>query len=125
MVIKQVFFRAEAKLKKLNSNIPLYGIIAIAVLMLSIALFHIDNLSFANEEDEWKKEFDELCGHTNEAMALPFERLNYLVERCDRLLSKIEAADNPRKKMYLFRIRKCRDLYQFIVDSIKEGRIMK
>jgi len=110
-------------MKKFISKTPIYSIIAIAILVLSTALFLIGNLSLADEEDAWKKEFDELCGHTNEAMALPVERLNYLIDSCDKLISKIEAADNPRKKVYLFRVRKCRDLYQFIIDSIKEGRL--
>jgi len=110
-------------LKRRISKIPLYSIITIAILVLSIALFLIDSLSFADEEDAWKKEFDELCGHTNEAMALPAERLNQLIDRCNKFISKIEAADNPRKKVYLFRVQKCKDLYQFVIDSIKEGRL--
>lgn len=110
-------------MKKFVSKTPLYSLIAAAILVLSMDLFLIDNLSFADEEDAWKKEFNELCGHSNESMTLPAERLNYLIERCNKLISKIDAADNPRKKVYLFRIQKCRDLYQFIIDSIKEERL--
>jgi hypothetical protein len=70
---------------------------------------------------DWKKEFEEVCAKTQDAMALPVKELETLVARCDRLKPAIEKLDESQRKVYARRLKVCRDLYQFVIDSrVKE-----
>jgi hypothetical protein len=66
---------------------------------------------------DWKKEFEDICAKTQDAMALPMEELRTLVSRCDRLKPQIEKLDESQRKVYSRRLQVCRDLYQFVIDS--------
>ena len=70
---------------------------------------------------DWKKEFEDVCGKTQDAMALPMEELRSLVSRCDRLRPQIEKLDESQRKVYSRRLQVCRDLYQFVVESREKG----
>jgi hypothetical protein len=70
---------------------------------------------------DWKREFEEVCAKTQDAMALPVKELETLVARCDRLKPAIEKLDESQRKVYSRRLKVCRDLYQFVIDSrVKE-----
>jgi len=71
--------------------------------------------------DDWKKEFDAVCAGTQDAMALSSKELRSLVERCDRLKPVIEGLDESRRKVYSKRLRDCRAVYQFVLDSREGG----
>ena len=81
----------------------------------------LNNHAIANDES-WKDEFNTLCGNTEKAMTMSEDELNIFIERCDKLLPVIEAADEPRKKAYLFRLGKCRKFFQYMIDSKEDGR---
>lgn len=66
--------------------------------------------------EAWRAEFDEVCSKTQDAMALSTEELRGLVARCDALKPRIEALDEPRRKVFGRRLQGCRDLYQFVID---------
>lgn len=70
---------------------------------------------------DWKKEFEEICAKTQDAMALPMDELKALVSRCDRLKPQIEKLDESQRKVYSRRLQVCRDLYQFVVESREKG----
>lgn len=70
---------------------------------------------------DWKKEFEDVCGKTQDAMALPMEELRALVSRCDRLRPQIEKLDESQRKVYSRRLQVCRDLYQFVIESREKG----
>jgi hypothetical protein len=70
---------------------------------------------------DWKKEFEEVCAKTQDAMALPLDELRTLVARCDRLKPQIERLDESQRKVYSRRLQVCRDLYQFVLDSREKG----
>ena len=70
---------------------------------------------------DWKKEFEDVCGKTQDAMALPMEELRSLVSRCDRLRPQIEKLDESQRKVYSRRLQVCRDLYQFVLESREKG----
>jgi hypothetical protein len=66
---------------------------------------------------DWRKEFDEVCGRTQDAMSLSTDELRSLVERCDKLRPAIDALEESQRKVYTRRLQACRDLYQFVRDS--------
>jgi hypothetical protein len=70
---------------------------------------------------DWKKEFEEICAKTQDAMALPMDELEGLVSRCDKLKPRIEKLDESQRKVYSRRLQVCRDLYQFVIESRGKG----
>lgn len=71
----------------------------------------------APAHETWQKEFDHVCSTTQDAMSFSEEELAKLVERCDALLPQIEKLDETRKKVYLGRLRMCRGLYAYVLES--------
>ena len=63
-----------------------------------------------------QEEFDALCVHTQDAESLSLERLQELVTECDQLQKKIEASADQKKKLLLFRLKKCRDFLAYIIE---------
>lgn len=68
-------------------------------------------------EEEWKKEFDDICGKTQDAMVIPLDELKKLVDRCDKLKPLIEKLGETESKVYLRRLQMCRDLFAFTLES--------
>lgn len=73
----------------------------------------------ARAQDGWKTEFEAVCAGTDTAMTLSPEKLRERIVRCDRLKTAIEAEEESTRKVYLRRLRMCRDLYRYILDSGK------
>lgn len=70
----------------------------------------------AAEEEAWRAEFDDVCAKTQDAMALSVAELESLISRCDKLKPRIEALDEPRRKVFGKRLTGCRELYQYVLD---------
>ncbi|MGO9401885.1 MAG: hypothetical protein ACLPVW_00280 [Terriglobales bacterium] len=68
-------------------------------------------------QETWRKEFDDVCSKTQDAMTFSQQELANLIRRCDALLPQIEKLDESRKKVYMGRLRKCRGLYAYVLDS--------
>ncbi len=69
---------------------------------------------------EWKDEFDDICGKTNNAMKLSREELKALIDRCDKLRVTINQLEETQKKVYLKRLSLCQDLYSYVLKSKEE-----
>lgn len=79
-------------------------------------VFQLPSASSLAEED-WKAEFDEVCSKTTDSMELTKTELKKLIERCDRLKPRIELLDESTAKVYLKRLKMCRDLYEFVLET--------
>lgn len=80
--------------------------------------FHSFNALAADAgSPEWKAEFDRICAKTNDAMTLPEGELKSLIEECDKLRPKIEALDESTKKVYLKRLKSCKDLFSYVLET--------
>ena len=75
------------------------------------------NQAASAASESWQKEFDELCSKTQDAMSFSVEELKALIKRCDALEPQIEKLDETRKKVYLKRLRQCRGLYEYVLES--------
>jgi hypothetical protein len=71
----------------------------------------------APAQEAWEKEFREVCSKTQDAMTFSPDELTALIQRCDALLPQIEKLDETRKKVYMGRLRMCRGLYAYVLDS--------
>ena len=75
----------------------------------------------ASAQDDWKKEFEDICSRTQDSMSFTPDELKSLVGRCDALRPRIEKLDETQKKVYLKRLQMCRDLLAFVLES-KTGK---
>jgi hypothetical protein len=64
----------------------------------------------------WKEDFDRLCGYVAEAESLPTDELKKISVECDSLLETLQALDAPEKKVYIFRLEKCKKFFQYILE---------
>ena len=64
----------------------------------------------------WIEDFDKICAQAEFADSLPTAALKELVLESDKLLVVIEAGNDPRKKVFIFRLNKCRNLFVYIMD---------
>jgi hypothetical protein len=71
----------------------------------------------AYAQDSWKTEFEAVCARTQEAAGMTPEELKNLVNRCDKLRPQIEKLDETQKKVYTKRLKMCRDLYAFVLET--------
>jgi hypothetical protein len=91
--------------------------LALSALLGDAAPGTVRVLAAARAEAGWRAEFDEVCGRTQDAMAMTDPELRDLVQRCDKLMPLVEQLPGPEKNVYARRLRKCRDLYQFVLDG--------
>lgn len=80
-----------------------------------------DLVAAARADEAWKDEFAQVCAKTQDAMTLSTPELEALVARCDKLRPVVEKLDEPLRKVYSRRLKGCRDLYQFVLDSRAPG----
>jgi hypothetical protein len=85
-------------------------------LFFPFSIFLICSVSLYAET--WRADFDRLCSYTQEAEALSVKELKDLIAECDKLLEVIQKSDIAEKKVYLFRLKKCRNFFDYIL-SIK------
>jgi hypothetical protein len=99
--------------------------ISLLLLMALIALEGVraegqpvpSNAEAASSQENTKKELDEICSKTQDAMVLSSEELTALIARCDALVPKIEKLDDTQKRVYMKRLVQCRGLYAYVLDS--------
>ncbi|HTZ18014.1 MAG TPA: hypothetical protein VMB78_06190 [Dissulfurispiraceae bacterium] len=71
----------------------------------------------ACSEEAWVKEFDAVCSQTGDAMDMTKDQLKQLIGRCNKLQSEIEKQDEITRKVYLKRLKSCRELYEFVLNT--------
>ena len=72
--------------------------------------------------EAWQKEFDDICSKTQDAMTFSVDELKALVKRCDALAPRLEKLDETRKKVYLRRLKQCRGLFEYVLESKQESQ---
>ena len=74
-------------------------------------------LARAQEPADWRLEFEAVCGTTDASMSFAVEELTNLIARCDKLAERIGAEEETVRRVYLRRLKMCRDLLVFVLDS--------
>jgi hypothetical protein len=75
-----------------------------------------DYCGTAYSQEDWRKEFNEICSKTEDTMTFSVEELRRLVDRCDALKPGIEKLEEPQRKVILKRLQMCRDFYAFVLE---------
>jgi len=78
-------------------------------------------LARACAEEDWRTEFDALCGQTQDAMALSGDELRALLARCDRLAPRLRLLDESSRKIYGRRLQQCRELFDYVLKARPGG----
>ena len=86
----------------------------LAVLVLFIFLTSATALSA--EKGNWKDRFDEICGKVQIAESLSTEEVQKLIKESEELIKRLQELDQPVKKVYIFRLKKCRSFFQYILQ---------
>ena len=68
-------------------------------------------------QEGWKTEYEAVCSKTDVAMTLSAEELKGLIALCDRLKPQIEAEEESTRKVYLRRLKMCRELYSYVLEN--------
>lgn len=103
------------KKNKSISNLPQTGkVLAIA------SLLAICSVSGAWCEEKWKAAFNDICSKVDASGTLSTPELTELIVRLDKLSPEIQASGDPSKKIYLQRLKKCRSMYEFMIETKKE-----
>jgi len=76
----------------------------------------------AQEPVDWRVEFEAVCGTTDASMSFTVEQLTDLIARCDKLAERIGAEEETVRRVYLRRLKMCRDLLAFVLESKKIGQ---
>ncbi len=71
----------------------------------------------AYAQDVWKAEFESICARTQEAAGMTPDELKNLIDRCDKLIPQIEKLDETQRQVYTKRLKMCRDLYAFVLET--------
>src|SRR5512143_3143147 len=68
-------------------------------------------------QEDWRPEFEAVCGKTEVSMTLSKEELTDLISRCGKLEARIGAEEETVRKVYLRRLKRCRDLFGYMLES--------
>jgi len=79
--------------------------------------YAFSTISPAYAQNDWKGEFHDLCSKTQDAMGFTEGELKELIAKCDGLKPVIEKLDETQRKVYLKRLRMCRDMFSFVLES--------
>jgi hypothetical protein len=81
-----------------------------------LLLMFIPYFSSYAAAQSWVEDFDKICAQAEVADSLPTATLKELALESDKLLLEIETSNDPRKKVFTFRLKKCRNLFVYIMD---------
>lgn len=100
-------------------------ILFILIFLFTTSLYAVLTRASFAEEEPWKNEFNTLCGDTQKAVNLGQDDLKMLITRCEKLYSDLEASEAPQKKAFIYRIEKCKNFYQFLIELLETERNKK
>lgn len=94
-------------------------------IMFALLAFFISSLSVTFDshasDESWKKEFERICSMVEVAGEMKPEEVRKLLSDADVLLKQFESGKktNRQMKVYSFRLKKCRDFFQYILDTME------
>lgn len=80
-------------------------------------LFAFTAISIVYAADTWRDSFDDICGKVSIAGDLNEKELAELIARADKLSPEILKSDDAAKKVYLKRLKSCRGVFEFMLDT--------
>jgi len=84
-------------------------------------LFTLAIASAAQSGENWKESFEEICSKVDVSSTLSIKELEALIARADKLVPEIQKSEDPAKKVYLRRLKNCRSMFEFSIDTSKNA----
>jgi hypothetical protein len=69
--------------------------------------------------EDLKTAFEKVCSQVDASQSLGASEIAALIAKVDALRPEMEKSDDPSKKLYLQRLKKCRSVYEFVLESKK------
>lgn len=101
-------------LRSIHLGKSLTGIALIGILALAA-------VPAASGAEAWKEAFQNICSKVDVSQTLTVKDLEALIAQADKLSPEIQKSDDPSKKVYLRRLKNCRSMFEFAIDSKKSG----
>jgi hypothetical protein len=92
-----------------------YTIIAGMAILLAAA-----TVAPSYAEENWKASFEEVCGKVQGADSMSEQEIKAMMDMADKLMPVIQASSDPGKKVFLIRLKRCRGVYEFMLDTKKK-----
>ena len=97
-------------MKALLPKLTVFVICFVALLLFSVPA----------SSNDWAEEIETLCLEARDEEALKKdEDVSSLIEKFDKLNEAIQESGDLKKKVYLFKLKKCRKLLDFMVELRK------
>ena len=91
-------------------------------LVLEIGFGFHPAYSYADAQNDWKTEFEDICSKTDGAITQSKTEVKSLIDRCDALKPRIEKLEPSLAKVYMKRLQMCRDLLVFVLASTPDNK---
>jgi hypothetical protein len=92
-------------------------LVSYGALLTGIPIVQKESFGAGDTQEDWRREFDNLCSKTQDAIEFSPGELRHLIARCDALKPRIEKLDEPQRKVTLKRLQMCRDLYAYVLEA--------
>ena len=100
------------------------SMLKISFIFLTAVLTLILSESPSNAKD-WHEEFKYICSKVEMGDSLSLEELQSLIERSEALLKSLETVNEPSKKVYIFRLKKCKAFFEYLIELKKSSDVDK
>lgn len=92
------------------------------VRMLAAAMLLVCMLPLAAPAGDWRVEFDDICARVDTADSLSSEELARLISRADDVIRQIDESGDPARKVFMTRLKRCRDFFEFTLQTRESGQ---
>lgn len=92
--------------------------LVVLLLLPCASMRFFENSGTVYAQDNWKQEYADVCGKTQNSMSLSAEELKKYLDRCDKLQARLHELNGSERKVYVKRLKMCRDLYSYTLDFI-------
>ena len=86
-----------------------------------VCLFTLAAVPDVQSSENWKDSFEDICSKVDISSTLSVKELDSLIERTDKLVPEIQRSEDPAKKVYLRRLKNCRSMFEFSIDTKKNA----
>jgi hypothetical protein len=91
--------------------------VSCGVLFTGMPIVQKESFGAGDAQEDWKREFDNICSKTQDAIEFSVGELRHLIAQCDALKPRIEKLDEPQRKVTLKRLQMCRDFYVYLLEA--------
>ena len=92
------------------------------ILTCALVFLLVFSSGYVSAEEDWQAQFDRICAISGDSENLSIAQLEELIIESEELLSVIEASEVPKKKVYLIRLKKCRNFFIFMRDFKRDSQ---